>query len=266
MAALSPSPTTAALCLQHAVPLPTMAEDMSRSSSAPYPPPPLSLVSSAGSLKPSTSHRTGTRYKEKFQALREKYDQVTTAHTEYERALARADDKLKRLQEECNLLLDAVDIAVPAQPSLVHYLKSDPIAPPYYSYTVPVPPAGAEGPPPPRDIPFGGPPAPPQSPHVHPHPHQHVPGHTAPPHALVHVHGREHAEHPPHAHAIAFESVSAPPVPIPAPAFVPAPVLAPAPTGRGRGRGRGRGSASAAAAGSGEMFGDLLVLVLIWFW
>ncbi|EJF61667.1 hypothetical protein DICSQDRAFT_37589, partial [Dichomitus squalens LYAD-421 SS1] len=106
----------------------------------------------------------GTRYKEKFQALREKYDQVTTAHTEYERALARADDKLKRLQEECNLLLDAVDIAVPAQPSLVHYLKSDPIAPPYYSYTVPVPPAGAEGPPPPRDIPFGGPPAPPQSP------------------------------------------------------------------------------------------------------
>ncbi|KAM5544017.1 hypothetical protein V8D89_002634 [Ganoderma adspersum] len=146
-----------------------MSEDMSRPTiSVPYPPPPITHAPSSGSVKvstiphssltptpltytfqPSASHRGGTRYKEKFQALREKYDQVTAAHTDYERALARADDKLRRLQEECNLLLDAVDIAVPAQPSLVHYLKSDPIAPAYYSYTVPVPPAGAEGPPPP---------------------------------------------------------------------------------------------------------------------
>ncbi|KAI0748954.1 hypothetical protein C8Q74DRAFT_381994 [Fomes fomentarius] len=75
-----------------------------------------------------SAHR-GTRYKEKFQALREKYDQVTATHVEYEHALARADEKLKRLQEECNLLLDAVDIAVPAQPTLLHYLARDPIPP-----------------------------------------------------------------------------------------------------------------------------------------
>ncbi|KAI0692922.1 hypothetical protein C8T65DRAFT_524540, partial [Cerioporus squamosus] len=106
----------------------------------------------------------GTRYKEKFQGLREKYDQVTATHAEYERALARADEKLKRLQEECNLLLDAVDIAVPAQPTLLHYLARDPIPPQYYSYTVPVPPPGTEGPPPPIHQAGPVPPHPPSPP------------------------------------------------------------------------------------------------------
>ncbi|KAH9914772.1 uncharacterized protein BXZ73DRAFT_15331, partial [Epithele typhae] len=86
----------------------------------------------------------GTRYKEKFQALREKYDYVTAMHADYESALVKANEKLHALHEECNLLLDAVDIAVPAQPSLVHYLTRDPIPPQYYSYTVPVLPTGIE--------------------------------------------------------------------------------------------------------------------------
>lgn len=36
-----------------------------------------------------------------------------------------------------SLLLDAVDIAVPAQPTLLHYLSRDPIPAQYHSYTVP---------------------------------------------------------------------------------------------------------------------------------
>ena len=38
-----------------------------------------------------------------------------------------------------SLLLDAVDIAVPAQPSLLYYLSRDPIPEQYHSYTVPFP-------------------------------------------------------------------------------------------------------------------------------
>ncbi|KAI0954494.1 hypothetical protein AcW1_006371 [Taiwanofungus camphoratus] len=114
------------------------------------------LEEKAISLKvPQSAHR-GTRYKEKFQALREKYEQVTATREAYERELAIADEKVKRLQEECecvflpsNLLLDAVDIAVPAQPSLLHYLSRDPIPPQYHSYQVPFPAAPNAPPPPP---------------------------------------------------------------------------------------------------------------------
>jgi len=99
--------------------------------------------------KPTPEQRQrATRYKEKFQALREKYDQVTTTHDQYKRELAIAEEKARRLQAECNLLLDAVDIAVPAQPTLLHYLARDPIPPQYHSYTsIPIPPRdGASSP------------------------------------------------------------------------------------------------------------------------
>ncbi|KAF7794977.1 hypothetical protein EIP86_006120 [Pleurotus ostreatoroseus] len=72
----------------------------------------------------------GSRYKEKFQSLREKYEHVMSTHERYEKDLAVANRKLKDLQNECNLLLDAVDIAVPGQPTLQHYLNYDPV-PPY---------------------------------------------------------------------------------------------------------------------------------------
>ncbi|CCL99503.1 uncharacterized protein FIBRA_01521 [Fibroporia radiculosa] len=75
----------------------------------------------------------------RFQNLREKYEQVTATHELVEKQLAIANEKVKRLQEECNLLLDAVDIAVPAQPTLRHYLAQDPIPPQYHSYQVPFP-------------------------------------------------------------------------------------------------------------------------------
>ena len=44
------------------------------------------------------------------------------------------------LRGHCSsLLLDAVDIAAPAQPSLLHYLARDPVPPQYHSYQVPFP-------------------------------------------------------------------------------------------------------------------------------
>ncbi|KAF9814324.1 hypothetical protein IEO21_05167 [Rhodonia placenta] len=92
-------------------------------------------------------------YKEKFQALRETYERVTNTKDRYERDLATANGKIKRLQAECNLLLDAVDIAAPAQATLMHYLSQDPIPPQYHSYQVPFsaepPPVTAPPPPPP---------------------------------------------------------------------------------------------------------------------
>lgn len=68
-------------------------------------------------------------------------------HEKYERELAIANEKIRSLQNECkcvtgsqlfefealnydsrlSLLLDAVDIAVPGQPTLMHYLQYDPV-------------------------------------------------------------------------------------------------------------------------------------------
>ncbi|KAJ7597739.1 hypothetical protein C8J56DRAFT_327404 [Mycena floridula] len=66
-----------------------------------------------------------TRYKDKFQALREKYDRVNTAHSQYERDLMNAEGRLKGLQDEIDLLLEAIteaniqqNIRLPEAPSL----------------------------------------------------------------------------------------------------------------------------------------------------
>ncbi|KAF8470294.1 hypothetical protein DFH94DRAFT_215551 [Russula ochroleuca] len=47
------------------------------------------------------------RYKDKFQALRERYESVISSHTEHTRAVQRATEKEQRLQAEINMLLDA---------------------------------------------------------------------------------------------------------------------------------------------------------------
>jgi hypothetical protein len=64
---------------------------------------------------------SSTRYKEKFQALREKYDQVNTKHDEYQQDLDAANKRIKRLQAENDLLLDAMNLAVP-QPTQAQYI------------------------------------------------------------------------------------------------------------------------------------------------
>ncbi|KAH8995107.1 hypothetical protein EDB86DRAFT_2924097 [Lactarius hatsudake] len=58
------------------------------------------------------------RYKDKFQTLRERYDTVTSMHTEYTRAVQRATEKELRLQAEINMLLDSALAASPPPPQL----------------------------------------------------------------------------------------------------------------------------------------------------
>ncbi|KAI6116742.1 hypothetical protein EDD16DRAFT_1591231 [Pisolithus croceorrhizus] len=71
--------------------------------------------------------------KEKYQALREKFDQVNALHEEYERELALATARIKKLQAENDLLLDAISITIPATPSLMHLTRPSPTS------TTPVP-------------------------------------------------------------------------------------------------------------------------------
>ncbi|KAJ7460723.1 hypothetical protein FB451DRAFT_1371583 [Mycena latifolia] len=59
-----------------------------------------------------------SRYKEKFQALREKYDRITAKQDEYHHDLEIATAKIKKLQAENDLLLDAMNLAASHQPSL----------------------------------------------------------------------------------------------------------------------------------------------------
>ncbi|KAI0715951.1 hypothetical protein C8Q72DRAFT_179003 [Fomitopsis betulina] len=104
--------------------------------------------------------------------MQEKHTQVSETREAYRKELALAEDKLRKLQDECNLLLDAVDIAAPAQPSLLHYLARDPVPPQYHSYQVPFPSAEPA-------------PAPPT--------HPLSPGSAAPPPA--HSQGQPHSHH-----------------------------------------------------------------------
>ncbi|KAJ7173634.1 hypothetical protein C8R46DRAFT_1083447 [Mycena filopes] len=59
-----------------------------------------------------------SRYKEKFQALREKYDRVVLKQEEYHQDLELATAKMKKLQAENDLLLDAMNLAASHQPSM----------------------------------------------------------------------------------------------------------------------------------------------------
>ncbi|THH20074.1 hypothetical protein EUX98_g8651 [Antrodiella citrinella] len=98
----------------------------------------------------------------RFNQLKEKFDNVTATRDQYNKELAVAQDKLKKLENECNLLLDAVDIAAPSQPTILHYLTQDPI-PAHYHLT-------ARGPLPPPMQPMDPdplPPPPPQPPQQH---------------------------------------------------------------------------------------------------
>ncbi|KAK7685774.1 hypothetical protein QCA50_011120 [Cerrena zonata] len=95
----------------------------------------------------------GTRYKDKFNALREKYEAVTAQKVSYAQQLAVANDKIRKLQNECNLLLDAVDIAAPSQENISYYLSLDPVPPQYDLQRRNLP----GGPPPPEPLPVSPP-------------------------------------------------------------------------------------------------------------
>ncbi|KAJ7626303.1 hypothetical protein DFH06DRAFT_1339443 [Mycena polygramma] len=84
--------------------------DENGSSNPPRPPP-------EGGTPFFHPHRN-SRYKEKFQALREKYDRVTAKQQEYHQDLEIATEKIKKLQAENDLLLDAMNLAASHQPSM----------------------------------------------------------------------------------------------------------------------------------------------------
>ncbi|KAJ7132241.1 hypothetical protein C8R44DRAFT_977890 [Mycena epipterygia] len=73
-----------------------------------------------------------SRYKEKFQALREKYDRIIAKQDEYHHDLEIATAKIKKLQAENDLLLDAMNLAAAHQPSMFGLLPPPlpPDAPP----------------------------------------------------------------------------------------------------------------------------------------
>jgi len=72
----------------------------------------------------------GNRYKDKFHSLRERYDVVTAKQEEYRRELELASAKLKKIQAENDLLLDAMEIVAQSQPTLLQYLLSPQLPPP----------------------------------------------------------------------------------------------------------------------------------------
>ncbi|KAJ7807293.1 hypothetical protein B0H14DRAFT_2873707 [Mycena olivaceomarginata] len=88
---------------------------------------PSSASSSTHRLPPDQGSTTGSmaslpyrnsRYKEKFQSLREKYDRVIAKQQEYHQDLEIATAKIKKLQAENDLLLDAMNLAASHQPSM----------------------------------------------------------------------------------------------------------------------------------------------------
>ncbi|KAJ7708764.1 hypothetical protein B0H17DRAFT_364844 [Mycena rosella] len=90
----------------------TPSENGSTNGGIPRPPP------DAPQFLYATVPYRNSRYKEKFQALREKYDRITAKQSEYHRDLEIATAKIKKLQAENDLLLDAMNLAAAHQPSM----------------------------------------------------------------------------------------------------------------------------------------------------
>ncbi|KAL0954065.1 hypothetical protein HGRIS_005215 [Hohenbuehelia grisea] len=86
-----------------------------------------SSKSSSKGNQATTSHRGHTRYKEKFQELREKYEQVNARREQYHHELALASAKIARLQAENDVLLDSLSAALPQNgPSINNYTTMPP--------------------------------------------------------------------------------------------------------------------------------------------
>ncbi|KAK7031495.1 hypothetical protein R3P38DRAFT_817668 [Favolaschia claudopus] len=95
-----------------------------------------------------------SRYKEKFQALREKYERVTAKKEEYNQDLELAAAKIKKLQAENDLLLDAMNLAASHQPAMFGSMRP-PDMPPGAPMDIDGYPPANNGPldrPPPRHI------------------------------------------------------------------------------------------------------------------
>jgi len=62
------------------------------------------------------------RYKAKFHALREKYDSVNAINEEYKREIALAKVKLRKLEDENDLLVDQIAMDIDYQPEISAHL------------------------------------------------------------------------------------------------------------------------------------------------
>ncbi|KAF7782264.1 hypothetical protein Agabi119p4_1640 [Agaricus bisporus var. burnettii] len=98
------------------------------------------------------STQRSTRYKEKYQVMRDRFDKVTAARETYLRDLESANEKIRKLQEENDLLLDAM-LSTPPSNSPVNTRRYP--SPPSHQY---VPPSQNYGP---SHTAYGGPPPPP---------------------------------------------------------------------------------------------------------
>ncbi|KAJ6561141.1 hypothetical protein DFH09DRAFT_1364577 [Mycena vulgaris] len=98
-------------------PADTPPENGPSSATAVTPRPPPEVAGSGPFLYAQLPYRN-SRYKEKFQALREKYDRIIAKQDEYHHDLEIATAKIKKLQAENDLLLDAMNLAATHQPSM----------------------------------------------------------------------------------------------------------------------------------------------------
>ncbi|KAJ3851883.1 hypothetical protein EV368DRAFT_65392 [Lentinula lateritia] len=62
-----------------------------------------------------------TRYKDKFTALRDKYEHIIMQQQNYHRDLENANAKMKKMQEEIDLLLEALMPTTPPAPSTSYF-------------------------------------------------------------------------------------------------------------------------------------------------
>ncbi|KAH8110798.1 hypothetical protein DFH11DRAFT_1618765 [Phellopilus nigrolimitatus] len=87
-------------------------------------------IEGLGKFKLGSAPPKGNTYKSRFHALREQYDVVTSRQADLTRELALASARLKAVQAENDLLLDAMQIVTPTQPALVEILQQIAPSPP----------------------------------------------------------------------------------------------------------------------------------------
>ncbi|KAJ3717820.1 hypothetical protein C8R42DRAFT_676668 [Lentinula raphanica] len=74
----------------------------------------------SNSEEKSAKTSRSTRYKDKFTTLRDKYEQVIMEQQNHRRDLETANIKMKKMQEEIDLLLEALMPTTPPAPSIVY--------------------------------------------------------------------------------------------------------------------------------------------------
>ncbi|KAF9653768.1 hypothetical protein BDM02DRAFT_1677188 [Thelephora ganbajun] len=87
-------------------------------------------------LLPNTTHRQRFTYKDKFQALRDRYEQVSATNEALRKELSIAEEKMQKLEAENNLLIDGIGIVAPFSATIEQFLASQnserpsPLSPP----------------------------------------------------------------------------------------------------------------------------------------